>query len=474
MLTLLLGLAAFAVDLGWFYLHATRVQRAADAAALAGVVHMPYDFDQAEIDATSLAGTNGYPVDADTSVTVEPVSGEQHQLQVTVEDTIQTFFLKVFGMNTQVIAQTARAEFIPPLPMGSPLNRFGDNPGCWPGGTPTGTCSNFWASIQGHYNGAGWGDLYSSRCRGWGNGTSCTGGTSPTGWNTAFRDRGYLYAIEVPSGATGNLTVQLFDPAFRPTSSGGASPIGDRYIQGTTTGPTVQYTLYQPTSTPLVLSSTSPVSGCSTSYAPSTWPGGTPGWTTLCTVSSSYGPGIYPLQVRIPQTNTRGHNRFSIRATAPGVTPRVYALGDMSIYATTSGVTEFYLAEVQPQHAGKTLNVELWDAGDASGSTSATVQVRGPGGTTYSCSWFSSKGDSGTSSTCSKTTAFGGDTVSSCTNCYNNHLLTLSVPLPTTYTCTTDCWWKIRYTYPSTLTVTDTTTWRAYIEGNPVHLVPSS
>ncbi len=472
-LTLLLGLAAFAVDLGWFYLNATRVQRSADSAALAGVVHMPYDFDQAETDALSLAGTNGYAVDADTTVTVAPVPSQQNQLQVTISDTIDTFFLRALGRETQEITRTARAEFIPPLPMGSPLNQFGDNPGCWPGGTPTGTCNNFWASIQGHYNGAGWGDLYSSRCLGWGNGSSCTGGTSPKGFNSSWRDRGYLYAVEVPAGATGGLVIELFDPAFRPNGTS-ASPIGDRYIQGTTTGPTIEFTLYEPTTTPLVLSSTTPVAGCSQSYTPSTWPGGTPPWTTLCTAPVSLGPGIYPLQVRIGQTTTRAHNRFSIRATASGVSPRVYALGDMSIYATTSGVTEFYLADVQPVHAGKTFTVELWDAGDASGSTSATVQIRGPGGTTYNCSWSSTKGDSGTSSTCIKTTEFGGDTNYTCSNCYNNHLLTFSVPLPANYTCTTDCWWKVRYTYPASLTVTDTTTWRAYIEGNPVHLVPSS
>jgi len=32
-----------------------------------------------------------------------------------------------------------------------------------------------------------------------------------------------------------------------------------------------------------------------------------------------------------------------------------------------------------------------------------------------------------------------------------------------------DCWWKVRYNYPDEST--DTTTWSAYIEGNPVHLV---
>ncbi len=41
--------------------------------------------------------------------------------------------------------------------------------------------------------------------------------------------------------------------------------------------------------------------------------------------------------------------------------------------------------------------------------------------------------------------------------------------LPSDYTCAADCWWKIVYNYPGV--TNDTTTWGAYIEGNPVSLV---
>jgi RNase P subunit RPR2 len=47
--------------------------------------------------------------------------------------------------------------------------------------------------------------------------------------------------------------------------------------------------------------------------------------------------------------------------------------------------------------------------------------------------------------------------------------MTFRIELPITYTCS-DCWWKMRYAYPAGFSVTDTTTWRAYIEGNPIHL----
>ena len=38
---LVMLMAAFAVDLGWFFLNASRIQRSADASALGGVVYMP-------------------------------------------------------------------------------------------------------------------------------------------------------------------------------------------------------------------------------------------------------------------------------------------------------------------------------------------------------------------------------------------------------------------------------------------------
>ena len=53
---------------------------------------------------------------------------------------------------------------------------------------------------------------------------------------------------------------------------------------------------------------------------------------------------------------------------------------------------------------------------------------------------------------------------------YNNQWLKFEIELPTTYSCST-CWWKVNYVYPGGATVSDTTTWRAYIVGNPIHLV---
>lgn len=473
-LVLLMGMAAFGTDLAWFYLNSSRIQRAADAAALGGVVHLPTDEATAKSNAQSVAVQNGYTDGENATVIPEVDSDDPNlgttELRVTIRADVPTFFLKVFGWNSQTITQTGTAEYFPPLPLGSPEDQFGDSPGCWPGApAPTGPCNNFWASIQGHRNGRGWGDYFSSLCQSW---QTCTTQTNPD-----YRSRGYLYAVDVPAGVS-SFTVDLLNPAFRPEGGGGANPMEERFIQGSgwssSVGPPhVSFTLYEQTPTPLDLSSTTPVGGsCTQTYPPSPWPGGNSvTWQTHCTVN---GPseGIYPLQVRIPPSATRGHARFSIRATASGgPAPSVYALGDMSIYTATEGVTEFFLADVQPHHAGKTLVIELWDAGDAGGTPE--LQPLGPGGSTFDCEFTSTNPNhSSIAPGCSKVTRFGGDTVDGCFNCFNNRWMTFRIELPFDYTCT-DCWWKMRYSYPPGFSVTDTTTWRAYIEGNPIHLVPN-
>ncbi len=59
-LVVLMGMAAFGTDLGWFYLNASRMQRAADAAALGGVIWLPGQPGTAEATAFDIALRNGY------------------------------------------------------------------------------------------------------------------------------------------------------------------------------------------------------------------------------------------------------------------------------------------------------------------------------------------------------------------------------------------------------------------------------
>ena len=93
--------AAFAVDVGAWYVKGQQAQRAADAAALAGVVWMP-NFSEAEAAAVDAARRNGFEEPGGFATGIQPqlpqievtsVGGQQ--VQVTIHTEEQSFFGKV-------------------------------------------------------------------------------------------------------------------------------------------------------------------------------------------------------------------------------------------------------------------------------------------------------------------------------------------------------------------------------------------
>ena len=66
------------------------------------------------------------------------------------------------------------------------------------------------------------------------------------------------------------------------------------------------------------------------------------------------------------QNNTTALNAFAFYASATGGSPKIYGLGAMEAYVRLPGGTssEFYLAQIDAIHAGKTMVVNLWDPGD--------------------------------------------------------------------------------------------------------------
>ncbi|MGI9611117.1 MAG: pilus assembly protein TadG-related protein, partial [Acidimicrobiia bacterium] len=188
-ITLLMGMAAFGTDLAWFYLNASRIQRAADAGALAGVIWMPTDFTTASSTAHATTQRNGYEDTVDFAVvTPTQVVGEINQLRVTVTDTVDTFFIRLFGFQDMTITRTATAEFVPPLRLGSPDNQFGNT--CDPGEPGCSGQANFWANIHGKWTDTRMGDAYSSYC------DAGAGSDNPScAQNPLARDSGYLYGV---------------------------------------------------------------------------------------------------------------------------------------------------------------------------------------------------------------------------------------------------------------------------------------
>ncbi len=493
-----MGMAAFTIDFGWLWLNGIRIQHAADAAALSGVIYEPGEKLIAYGQAREAASENGY-VDTDPGTTVTPQDitevgtpvHNQNQLAVTVTDTVPTFFMAVFGIDSVSMKKTAIAEYILPLAMGSDEPYFGTDP------TISGRNPNFWANIHGYYTGRKMGDRYSSQCDGGGSGSGCTPNPDarPTVGSGTGRTGGYLYGIEVPPGADG-LSVDIFDGPFY---GGGGDHIlvGDN-PQGNpaSPGPTTTFMLYGPDPTPLDTTDGNPLL-CTVTYAPEApedhyadfnddgkvdvgddqnadgvldWTDvksglGDPGflalWDKMCGAAFNNGSGMYPLRVVVEDpggSDDRGLNRYSLRAWATDGTPRIFGLGDMAVYVNfEDDSATFDLAEVPEVHAGKDLVIDLWD----SDSGIDSVLVKPPSGST-DCTWTSSKASvpGGTSTGCSIPT--GGYN-------FDNHQMQIRIEIPNGYTCGTDCWWTIKLEYGGG--ANDTTTWSAHIEGNPVRLI---
>jgi hypothetical protein len=493
LLVVLLGTAAMAVDLGWLLYQSLEIQHGADAAALAGVIHVPDGLDDAEAEALASAAENGYDAQAaGTSVSVidhidDPtLVDHKGQLRVTVTHSVDTFFLAIFGMDDVDIARTAVAEYVRPLALGSPESYFGNDPA-------RGIEQGLWGSIHGTYTRKRDGDRFATLCDGAGSGSGCPPNPEArpaVGWGSVDATGGYLYGIEVDAGASG-LAVEIFDGHYYKdgtlsTWTGDGSPGGSENI-------VTWFMLYGPDPTPLDTTDGNELL-CSIRYDPradraSTIPGWDPAWAGFdqadpavlaamwdsmatspdrqgCTGSFDRGPGVYPLRVMIQHsTSEKAKNKYSLRAsTTSGPSPQVAGLGDMSIASNVEagGASDFYLTRVEDRNAGTILVVELWDPGDISGGNgSDNVQIFDGFGSTPNCTWTATNSLTG-SGPCVIVT--GGQI-------FNGHLITIRIAIPQDYTCSGDsCWYRIRYNYPSGQ-ITDSTTWAAHIEGNPIHLV---
>lgn len=478
------GLLAVVVDVSWYWANSLKVQRAADAAALAGVVWLPSQPSTAASVATTEASRNGY-TNGSGGVSVSAVqdSGDPNQLDVTLSAPVQTFFMRVFGINTLQATRTAHAVYVLPVPMGSPLNVFG-----YPGAQDlVGNRLNFWAAIQGTNTAKENGDPYATKVM------QPDGSSNPQYVAPSTGDPGpYNYAISVPPGVTSPITVSLYDPEFC-ARNGQQDDTGDSvnlYPGGGGSTINTTFTLYNVNPQPLnfdmagtPLASTAYPTSCSSQYVSYDWNTGdyVGKWLPFYTITSPQ-TGIYRLNVQTSGYGN-GSNQFSIKAVAGsggGTQPQIYGLGSMSIFANmNSGVTNLYMAQIAAIHAGKTMEIRLFDPGDANGN--AYMQFLMPTATGYTAvpfRWY----DAGTNDSNvsipyplpnqSTTTPNGPGivTTSSGHRYFNGHWLVVDIPIPSDYTAPQNGWWKVAYTYYGGA-AHDRTTWKVTIRGNPVHLV---
>jgi Flp pilus assembly protein TadG len=117
--------AALGVDLAAWYARISDIQRAADAAALAGAVWMP-NLTRATTEANASLRSNGFVNGVDNIITEVERGSTVTSVRVTVTDTdVDRYFSNVFRDTPATISRHAEAEYNLPLPLGSPLNYFG-------------------------------------------------------------------------------------------------------------------------------------------------------------------------------------------------------------------------------------------------------------------------------------------------------------------------------------------------------------
>ncbi len=503
-LPVLIGIMGLAIDISFAWVNELRIQKTADAAALAGAVYLPDNTTGARNAALTAAVQNGYvngtgAINGSLNISIIANRNEPNhqQMDVSITAPVPTFFLRVFGINYLTTTRSAHAQYNLPLPMGSPLNVFGD---------PTakdlqGNALNFWGAIQGPCTLKQNGDPYATKDTTSVHSNCSTAPISNTEYKppSAGDPGAYDYTIKVP--VAGTLAIQLYDPEFCPRSGQG-NDTGDTEFTNAVFDTT--FTLYNPSDTPYSL-------GTYTVRTAVTYPGdgststkdGQSGATHSCSSyyvttdssthdykgkwlgfsSFSASPGSYRLNVQTSTVGTNGadgSNMYAIKAIlngGSGAQPSVYGgavgtVSSMSIYNNlAAGTSYIYLAQINATNAGKQLVLDLFDAGDLNGTgtmyfmmpttsgwTNATFSWRNPGTT------LTGSGSVHSGAT-SVTTASGG------TSNFQGDWMVVTITIPSTYTAPQNGWWKIKYVITGGA-AHDRTAWNAQVVDIPVHLVP--
>jgi hypothetical protein len=467
----LITLTAIAVDIGGWYLQASHHQKAAEAGSLAGVVHLPNE-PVAIAEATKAVEANGYYDGVDgVSVTITRIGA--NQLRVTVSDGAIQYLSKsvVSGFD---IERSATAQQVKPTPLGSPRNSLGG--GNLDGADP----ENIWLAINGYCSVRENGDLLNSGLQGAfvGPGYTCAAPATP---NPDYDTEGYEYGVTIAQPSGQNFDVRVYDGSYTPNGNG---PPDQAIMWGFNNIDTI-YTLLAPDGT--VLNTVTANSG-------DTWWENR--WRSIGTISGAT-PGTYRVRVETPtnENGSYGVNSFALRTFTGGTytkcttevgqpgfsatCPQIHGIDYVSVRTLNAGaVADFYLADVNADNAGKTMEINLFDPGEGADS----IQLLDPNGNPVSFRWSTdcatvsppTGGCSGTTTSLDVSgtgTQPGPRRLSS--SRYNDRSMILTVDLPNDYLAQfgTNSWWKVRYSFGGGATPSDRTTWGVKILGDPLRLV---
>jgi hypothetical protein len=180
-------------------------------------------------------------------------------------------------------------------------------------------------------------------------------------------------------------------------------------------------------------------------------------------------PNVYTQTTDDTSVQGNGNNRFALRilGSQRGAVS-VSGWDTMSIYANYTGASStFNLVRVIPAAASKNLLIDFYDVGDASDAGTITVLPPLDSNMVTPITGCTGGGvKSGALSGCKLTGVSSGSG-------WNGKAQTIKVPIPNTYTCNSTqpggCWFRLQVSFPGG--VSDTTTWGARVEGDPIRLI---
>ena len=251
----IIGAVAIVTDISWFWANSLKVQRAADAAALAGAIYLPGNPSGAYAIARAEATKNGYTGGAGVTVTPSQDAQNPRRLDVTITAPVNTFFAQIFGLRQINVTQNSRAEYTLPVPMGSPQSYFGIYNLIYKSGTSWATKSvtkapgasgstslasqGFWAAVLTRGGQRQNGDAYSPENNG-------------SGSNADYDPEGYGYTVEFGAGTTTG-RVYLYDATFCAVGhhdSGSYLGTGDHWLDDGGAPVSTDYILWNTRATP--------------------------------------------------------------------------------------------------------------------------------------------------------------------------------------------------------------------------------
>jgi Flp pilus assembly protein TadG len=460
----MLLMVGFGVDLGSWMLTANKLQRAADSAALAGVVALP-DSTQAQSDATAQFERNGYK-NGTEGVSITTESSESTTLKTSITDAdVPTYFVKLIMPKISITrSATARTGSNAPS-LGSPFNVLGTGdlniPNQLGGNLPR---QNFWLAVNGACAPKEDGDMFLSRWDGnrYNNRHNCSDSETK---NPNHNPAGYSYFIDIPpspSGSSNTVALKVYDASWDDTDPNivlsAANDYGD-WVDTT-------YVVWEDVNdTPgdetddvrhRVVTVTAGDDGSAPGHA-----GAKDGWMTIYNVPNSkiINGAKFRIQVYVLSYDddpssvemTYSVNSFSLMAQRSWNTggcdsrkvsdcPHVYGRNAMSVVNNipNAGNVDFYLAEVDASFAGSSLKVYMWDPGEGVDK----VQFIAPDGTALGSpipfDWEASPSFAGYSGTNVTELLTAGNGPQPCCNRvgtakFNDRLITATLRIPPDY-----------------------------------------